>query len=212
MLRQQSYYKLFVFLCVIYMLYALVMNLVVHPNAETFLSHKTDLSHELKPQIWLKVMYVHVAFACLSMASGLINFVSRNHEKHRRFHRKNGYFYVFSVFMVVLTSGYMAPYATGGRVSSVGLNVLSMIWMAATVIAIVHIRKKRTIQHRRWMIRSYAFCFTNLLIHLFTSALHQAGVDYVNSYMIGLYGAIATVLVAPEVIFRVQGRRKTTGR
>ncbi|REE83882.1 putative membrane protein DUF2306 [Paenibacillus taihuensis] len=206
MVRHPSYYKLFVYLCVIYILYALVINLVVHPGAATFLSHKTDLSHELKPQIWLKVMYVHVAFGCLAMASGLVNFVSRNYEKHRKFHRVNGYFYTASVFLVVLSSGYMAPCATGGRVSSVGLNVLSMIWMAVTVIAIVHVRKKRIVQHRRWMVRSYAFCFTNLLIHLFSSVLHQSGVDYVNSYIIGLYGAIAVVLAAPAVIFRVQGK------
>ncbi|SEO80941.1 DUF2306 domain-containing protein [Paenibacillus sp. OV219] len=209
MVWRQSIYKLFAFLCVIYILYALVINLFVHPGAEAFLSHKIGSEHEVKPGIWLKVMSIHVGFACIAMASGLINLVSRNSEKHRRFHRLNGYVYVVSVVLVDLSSGYMAPFATGGKISSMGFNLLNMLWMAITVTAIVHVRKKRIVQHRRWMVRSYAICFTNLLIHLFTFLLHKMiGITYVTSYIIGLYGAIALLLVLPEVIFRVSKRKK----
>ncbi|AZN39009.1 DUF2306 domain-containing protein [Paenibacillus albus] len=204
MIRRQSIPALFALLCVIYILYALVINLIVHPNAETFLSHKIGSEHVVKPAVWLKVMNVHVGFACVAMASGLINFVSRNYEKRRRFHRLNGYVYVIAVVLVDLSSGYMAPYATGGKISSIGFNLLNMIWMAITVTAIVQIRKKRILQHRRWMVRSYAFCFTNLLIHLFTIVLHQwIGITYVTSYTIGLYGSIVLLLALPEVLFRI---------
>lgn len=41
----------------------------------------------------------------------------------------------------------------------------SSIWLVITTIALIHIFKKRIVQHRRWMIRSYVFCFTNMLIH-----------------------------------------------
>ncbi|WP_442956022.1 DUF2306 domain-containing protein [Paenibacillus sp. MMO-177] len=139
------------------------------------------------------------------MASGLLNFWAASYKKSPRLHRLNGYVYVSSVLLVVLTSGYMAPYATGGKISSMGFNLLNLIWLAVTTTAIVHIRKKRISQHRRWMIRSYAFCFTNLLIHLFTSVLHgMIGITYVTSYTTGLYGAILCILVVPEVIFRIE--------
>lgn len=207
--RKQFFYKMIACVSIVYILYALVNNFVIDPDAEKFLSHKVDLEHELKARIWLTVMYIHVGFACIAMATGLFNFSNRSYEKHRRFHRVNGYVYVSSVLVVVLTSGYMAPYATGGKISSMGFNLLNMLWLIFTAAALVHIFKKRIPQHRRWMIRSYAFCFTNMLIHLFTFVLnHFAGIDYSNSYTLGLYGTIVLLLIVPEVFLRVEKRKR----
>jgi len=201
--RHPSFYALVALVC-IPILYALGNISIVDPGAEVFRSHKTGLTRELKPHIWLPVMYTHVAFACVAAVSGLINFANRGVETHRRFHRVNGYVYVSSVLAVVLTSGYMAPYATGGKISSVGFNLLNMVWLAVTAIALIHIWNKRVVRHRRWMIRSYAFCFTNALIHLLAFVLHQwIGIAYATSYTIGIYGAIVLLLAAPEAIFRV---------
>ena len=201
--RRQSLYKPIACVVALYILYALVNNYLMNPNAEAFLSHKTDLERELNTRAWLTVMYVHVAFACVAMAGGLVNFAQWSHKQHRRFHRLNGYVYVTSVLVVVLTSGYMAPYATGGKISSMGFNLLNMIWLVFTTIAVVHILKKRIVQHRRWMIRSYAFCFTNMLIHLLTFVCHDLiGVDYATGYTIGLYGSIALLLIVPELVIR----------
>ncbi|KGP78836.1 MULTISPECIES: DUF2306 domain-containing protein [unclassified Paenibacillus] len=185
--------------------YALVKNYWIDPEASSFLSHKTGLKRELHLPIWLNVMYVHVAFACLAMASGLVNFSNRIFEKSRRFHRINGYVYIVSVVLVVLTSGYMAPYATGGKISSMGFNVLNIIWLFITITALIQIKQKRMIQHRNWMVRSYAFCFTNMLIHLITSLLHQGfGMIFATSYTIGIYGSIALLLFIPEWFIRMK--------
>ncbi|MDD9271624.1 DUF2306 domain-containing protein [Paenibacillus sp. GCM10023248] len=203
----RHFYKIIACVCTLYILYALINNFIINPGAETFLSHKADLERELKPRIWLTVMYIHVGFACIAMASGLVNFASRSYVKHRTLHRLNGYVYAASVLAVVLTSGYMAPFATGGKISSMGFNLLNILWLIFTAAALIHIFKKRIPQHRRWMIRSYAFCFTNMLIHLFTFGLNQvAGVEYSTSYTIGLYGSIVLLLAAPEALFRIEKR------
>jgi Predicted membrane protein len=208
--KRLSYFKLFAYFCVSYILYALVINYIVDPGAETFLNHKTDPTRELKASAWLMVLYIHIAFACVAMASGLVGFWTRSDEKHQRLHRLNGYVYVSSVLLVVLTSGYMAPYATGGTISSIGFNLLNLIWLAITTAAIVHIRKKHVPQHRRWMIRSYAFCFTNMLIHLLTFVLHgMIGITYATSYTLGLYGTIILLLAAPELILRMKSNHKS---
>lgn len=192
---------------ILFIVYALVKNYWIDPEASGFLSHKTGLKRELHLPIWLNVMYVHVAFACLAMASGLVNFSNRIFEKRRRFHRINGYVYIVSVVLVVLTSGYMAPYATGGKISSMGFNALNIIWLFITITALIQIKQKRMIQHRNWMIRSYAFCFTNMLIHLITSLFHRGfGLDYATSYTIGIYGSIALLLAIPEFIIRQKKR------
>lgn len=189
-----------------FIIYTLVDNYIIDPGAESFLSHKTVLRRELNLPAWLNVMRVHVAFACIAMATGLLNFSNRMFAKSRKFHRINGYLYLVSVLLVVLTSGYMAPYATGGKISSMGFNALNILWLLITVIALVQIKKKRINRHRNWMIRSYAFCFTNMLIHLITILFHDGlGLIYATSYTIGVYGSIVLLLVVPAVIIRTIG-------
>ncbi|NEN81354.1 DUF2306 domain-containing protein [Paenibacillus elgii] len=195
---------------ILFILYALVNNYIVDPGAESFLSHKTGLKRALNLPVWLNVMYVHVAFACIAMAAGLLNFSNRILEKSRKFHRINGYVYLVSVLLVVLTSGYMAPYATGGKISSMAFNVLNVIWLFITIMALVQIKMKRIIRHRNWMIRSYAFCFTNMFIHLITFLFHQGfGLVYATSYTIGVYGSIVLLLVIPDIVIRMNGTSTT---
>ncbi|MHA2857215.1 DUF2306 domain-containing protein [Paenibacillus lautus] len=209
MKKRKSLYRLLACVSLVFILYALVKNYWIDPGAAGFLSRKTGLKRELNLPVWLNVMYVHVGFACLAMATGLINFSNRMFEKSLRFHRFNGYVYLVSVLLVVLTSGYMAPYATGGKISSMGFNALNLIWLFVTIMALIQIKRKRIDRHRNWMIRSYAFCFTNLLIHLITSLVHQGlGMVYATSYTIGLYGSIALLILIPEIIIRAKRTEK----
>lgn len=196
-------YAILACICLVFIIYTMVCNYITDPGAKEFLSHKTGLTRELKLPVWLTVMRVHVAFACIAMAAGLLNFSNRIFAKSRKFHRINGYLYLFSVLLVVLTSGYMAPYATGGKINSIGFNAINMIWMFITMMALIQIKKKRVIRHRNWMIRSYAFCFTNMLIHLTTFLFQKGfGFEYTSSYTIGVYVSILLLLVIPNVILR----------
>ncbi|UFJ39459.1 DUF2306 domain-containing protein [Brevibacillus humidisoli] len=203
---RKTLYGLLACVSILFILYALVDNYVIDPGAERFVAQKTGLKRELNLPVWLTVMHVHVATACTALAAGLLNFSHRIFEKSRTFHRMNGYVYFVSVFVVVLTSGYMAPYATGGKISSIGFNTLNILWLFITIMAFVQIKKKRIIQHRNWMIRSYAFCFTNLVIHGIRLLLQGFGLVYATSYTIGVYGSIALLLVIPEIIIRSIGQ------
>ncbi|TBL72646.1 DUF2306 domain-containing protein [Paenibacillus thalictri] len=192
----------------VFVVYAVYVNFIYDPQAAGFLSHKTDLKRPLNVPVWLKIMNVHVVFACIAMLSGLINFSNRIIAKHRKFHRINGYLYLVSVIMVDLTSGFMAPYSTGGKLNSIAFNMLNIVWLLMTVTAIVQIRKKQVVKHRKWMIRSYAFCFTNMCIHLITAFLHDGfGIAYSTSYTIGVYGTIVLLPIAAEVVIRTVFRK-----
>ncbi|MCY9691413.1 DUF2306 domain-containing protein [Paenibacillus alginolyticus] len=207
MKKRKTLYGILAAVSILFILYTLADNYMIDPRAEGFLSHKTGLRRELNLPVWLNVMHLHVACACIAMAAGLLNFSNRIFEKSRKFHRINGYVYLVSVLLVVITSGYMAPYATGGKISSMGFNALNIIWLLITIMALVQIKKKRMIRHRNWMIRSYAFCFTNMSIHLITSLFHQGfGLIYVTSYTIGVYGSIVLLLLIPNFIIRTIGQ------
>lgn len=187
----------------IYILNTLVQNLLIDPYRTEFLSHKTDVRDSFNPSVWLTVMYVHVIFACAAALAGALNFYIKTADNHKRFHRLNGYVYVVCVLAVTLTSGYMAPYSTGGKMISVPFNMVNIFWPAITVISILLAKRKQFVKHRNWMIRSYMFCFTNLFIHFILSICSKGmGLSYETSYAIGVYGAIGMNVAIAELIIR----------
>lgn len=193
-------YVLLLFAAAAFVVYALYKNILQDPEASDFLSHKGGSAHPIRLPVWLSVMRVHLAFACLAMLSGAVNFSSWVRRRYRRFHKRNGYAYLVAVLAVSLTSGYMAPNATGGEAVSFAFNMLNIIWPAFTVLAILNIRRKRIERHRQWMARSYAFCFTNLAVHSLAFALDRwTGLPYPEAYAAAVYGAIALLLIAGEV-------------
>ncbi|WP_082562614.1 MULTISPECIES: DUF2306 domain-containing protein [unclassified Paenibacillus] len=202
--RTKSYaYPLLLAAIIIYMVYILLTNLFFDPQATAFLTHKMNLKRPMNLPIWLNVMHIHVGAACLAMLTGALNFSSTILRKARIFHRVNGYLYVIFVFVVVLTSGYMAPYSTGGKINSMAFNLVSIVWLAMTITAIVQIKRKQVSKHRKWMVRSYAFCFTNMFIHLISFILHEGvGLRYESSYTFGIYGAILLNFILAELVIR----------
>ncbi|MWV43146.1 DUF2306 domain-containing protein [Paenibacillus sp. HJL G12] len=204
MSKSKLSYVLMLAIVAIFILYIAFVQWIQDPEAAVFLGSKTNLNHPLNKNLWLTVMRVHVVFACIGMVSGAVNFSDRFRRTNRKFHRLNGYWYLVTVMLVGLTSGYMAPYATGGRGVSIAFNVLTMLWPAFTVIAILQIRKKRIQSHQKWMIRSYAYCFTNLTVHLLTSFFQaSAGWSYADSYRVSVYMTIPLLYFIAEIVIRM---------
>ncbi|TDF92152.1 DUF2306 domain-containing protein [Paenibacillus piri] len=187
----------------VFIVYVMYTNYIRDPQAVDFLSHKLNLKRPIQLPVWLSVMKVHLAFASLAMVSGAANFSSTVYRNHRTFHKFNGYAYLISVVIVIVSSGYMAPYATGGKPVSIAFNLLNIVWLCLTAAAIVKIKKKQIHHHRKWMVRSYAFCFTNMFIHMLTAAFHEGmGLSYSTSYMAGVYGSIVLLFMLAEVVNR----------
>lgn len=203
MFKSKRLYQLMLIVSVFFIIFVLYKNFIRDPQAIEFLSHKADLNRPVPIPLWLNIMYIHVVVACIAMVSGAMNFSNAMMAKYRKYHRFNGYVYVISVLLVVLTSGYMAPYSTGGKLNSVAFNILNIIWPLMTLIALIKIKKKQINHHRKWMVRSYAFCFTNMFIHIFTFVLHHGlGITYSTSYTIGIYTTIPILFLIAEFVIR----------
>ncbi|MBB6671927.1 DUF2306 domain-containing protein [Cohnella nanjingensis] len=197
-------YRIVAALAAGFVVWTLLNRLVFDPQAASFLSHKTALAHPLRLPVWLRVLDIHIVAACLALLAGALNFSDRLLRNHRLLHRVTGYVYIVSVLAVCVTSGYMAPYATGGRAVSMAFNLMNMAWIAMTVTALVQIRRRRVDKHRRWMVRSYAFCFTNLSIHALTWTLTRLlGLSYEAGYASSVFGTIVLLGLAAELVIRL---------
>lgn len=203
MLKKKYLYPLMIMILAVYIVYVLYINFIHDPQATRFLIHKTNLPRPINLPVWLNVMYVHVIFGCLAILTGAINFSTNMLKRSRKLHRINGYLYIVSVMIVVLTSGYMAPTSTGGKINSWAFNMINIFWPWMTLLALVRIKQKDVNNHRKWMVRSYAFCFTNLFIHLITSIFYYGvGMPYATAYTIGVYGTIFVNFALAEMVIR----------
>lgn len=214
----QLYKLLFVFIG-IYVLYVLIQNFIIDPQAEHFRSFKTVFSDMYDPEVWLIVMRIHIVTATIAWIAGALNFSTNLLKRRRNLHRVLGYLFIVCVVLTVITSGYMAPNATGGKISSYGFNLMNILWLTLTITALVQIRKGNVIKHRKWMIRSYMFTFTNFFIHFILFAGHTVGgLDYVSTYQFAVYASIFLNLFIAEwinlTLFRkppgVASRRKSS--
>jgi uncharacterized membrane protein len=202
-MKSKYLYITMIVISLVYILYVTYSNFFYDPLAADFLSHKLKLNHPINIPVWLNVMHIHVVCACLAMVTGAINFSNGILRRNRKLHRLNGYLYVVFIFVVCGTSGFMAPYSTGGRMNSIAFNLVNIIWFAMTITALVQIKRKQVNRHRKWMVRSYAFCFTNMFIHMLTFVFYNGfGLQYDISYTIGVYGTILLNFILAEFVIR----------
>lgn len=183
---------------------------ILDHHATHVLIHKINI--QFNKSLWLTILDIHIISTSLTILTGLLGFSKRIRIRNKALHRWIGYLYIIMVMIGSLTAGYLAPYATGGRLDSVGFNLLNIVWLVTTGMAWIKIRKKQTLLHRIWMIRSYSLCFANTTIHVvMLIATSLFSLHYVRAYEIGVWSCWIINLAIAEVIIRMTNlnKRKT---
>jgi uncharacterized membrane protein len=98
----------------------------------------------------------HVLAAFLALLIGPINFSTRIRQQHLRLHRVLGRIYVISVVIGAVTGVTLAS----GRPGLPGTAMQAAAWIVCTTAALITARNGQIVQHRQWMVRSYAVTFT----------------------------------------------------
>jgi hypothetical protein len=76
--------------------------------------------------------------------------------RYLKLHRALGRVYVVSVFIGALTGIALAA----GRPGMPGTSMQAAAWIVCTTAALITARNRQIVQHRQWMVRSYAVTFT----------------------------------------------------
>ena len=98
----------------------------------------------------------HTLAGIFALLIGPINFSSRIRQRHLKFHPVLGRIYVISVFIGAATGVALAS----GRPGFPGTCGQAAAWVVCTTAAFITARNRQIVQHRQWMIRSYAVTFT----------------------------------------------------
>lgn len=81
-------------------------------------------------------------------------------------HRLLGLAYVGAVCLSVIGAGLILPFALGGPVAIGGFLLLTVFWLSCTTMGLVAAMSRDTVEHRAWMMRSYALTLAGVSLRL----------------------------------------------
>ncbi len=145
---------------------------------------------------WNLAFYIHIFLGGLALLIGWTQFSPKIRARKLNLHRQIGKVYVISSLLSALTSLYIAFYATGGLITSLGFICLSIIWFYTTLASYLHIKKGKIANHEKMMIYSYASCFAAVTLRIWLPLLVILFNDFIPAYKI-----VACLCWIPNLLF-----------
>src|SRR5665213_2396912 len=132
--------------------------LFVFITSEVLLIADYPMYHAYRLQVIAdrQLLIPHTLAGIFALLIGPINFSSRIRQRHLQLHRVLGRIYVVSVFVGAATGVALA----WGRPGLPGTSMQAAAWIVCTSAALIAARNRQIVQHRQWMVRSYAVTFT----------------------------------------------------
>lgn len=164
------------------------------PEARGLFTSKPDWL--LNSSWYVPLFMVHIGFGAIAILSGSTQFFEKLRQKRLNLHRTLGKVYVASVLPSGIAGFVVAFYATGAWYSQAGFIGLAAGWLICTIVAYTTIRKGDVQQHRKWMMRSYAFCFAFVTFRIYLGLGTAAGIPF-NDF----YSYLGFLCWVPNLIF-----------
>ncbi len=102
--------------------------------------------------------------------------------RHRNLHNRIGMVYVAAALLSAIAGFYLAFFATGGIISTIGFGTLAIIWFSVTFYAFIAIKNKDIAKHQRMMVYCYAACFAAVTLRLWLPVLQFLLGDFIIAY------------------------------
>jgi hypothetical protein len=161
----------------------------------------------LQSKVWNTAFYLHIIFGGVSLLLGWSQFLKKFRNRNLSFHRTLGKSYLISVAVSGLCGLYIAFFATGGLISSLGFGGLALAWLYTTSSAYRSILSRDIDTHEKWMIRSYALTFAAVTLRIWLPLSMIAGLEFIPAYqVISWLCWVPNLLVAEMIIRRISAR------
>lgn len=165
-----------------------------------FLKVKQDYIHI---QVWRIAFYTHVFSSIFILSAGFTQFSSYVLKHYRKLHKLAGKIYAYNILFINFPAGMvMAIYANGLFPSKIAFIILDCLWFWFTYKAIVAVKQKDIVTHKKFMIRSYALTFSAITLRVWKIVLsHSFNIEPLTLYMIDAWiGFIPNLLLAEWLI------------
>lgn len=173
-----------------------------HSNV-AFLNIKQTEVHEVP--FYLAIFYTHVLSAIFVLLAGFTQFNTTVLNKYPKIHRNIGKLYVFVILLLASPSGFfIGLHANGGLYSKISFVTLAILWFYFTLKGFISIKNKQILQHKSYMLRSFALTFSAITLRFWKVILvylfHPSPMDVYQ--IIAWLGWIPNILIVEYYIYR----------
>ena len=154
--------------------------------------------------VWKTAFYIHVFSAIISLLAGFTQFSPQLLRDNPKVHRLIGKIYVANILLINFPVGLiMGVYANGGLPGKTAFLLLDTLWFFFTLKAYTSVRNRQFVDHKNYMIRSYAMTFSAFTLRSWKLILSNTiNIDLTELYVIDAWLAFLPNLVIAEIIIR----------
>lgn len=127
-------------------------------------------------------LMIHVGGAATALLLGPLQFSTRLRNRFRSIHHWIGRVYVVSCLVGGIAGFALAVGTVTGSISTLGFGSLAILWIITTSLAWRRAMQGRFIEHRAWMIRSFALTFAAVTLRLYLPFVAFLSIPFVNGY------------------------------
>ena len=166
-----------------------------------FLQYKQAYIHN---PVWIAAFYTHIFTSILALMAGFTQFSDVFMKKYRPWHRRIGRIYAYNILLVNFPAGMiLAINANGLLPSKIAFTLLDCLWFWFTWKAVAAARQHRFVEHKQYMIRSFALTFSAITLRSWKIILmHTFHPDPLRLYMIDAWMGFVPNLLFAEMLIR----------
>ncbi|MGI8951461.1 MAG: DUF2306 domain-containing protein [Chitinophagaceae bacterium] len=185
----------------------------LYPSIYFFMNRKFGILQSksdavLSNVFWNIEFYTHITLGGIALLIGWTQFSLKQRTNKLKLHRQIGTVYVIAALFSAEAAVYVAFYAQGGMIASLGFICLGIIWFYTTLCAYIEIKNKRILEHQKMMIYSYAACFSAVTLRIYLPALTILLHNFIKAYLIVAWLCwIPNIIVAYFLVQRL-GKQK----
>jgi len=150
------------------------------------------------------MLLMHVSAAPVALALGAFQVMPRFRRNKRALHRWMGRIYGVAVLVGGIGAMGIALNAIGGFWAQVGFSALGVLWLGTTALAIWMAVNSRFVEHRIWILRSFALTFSAVTLRLQLVGFEIAGLPYEQSSVWLAYTCWIPNLIVAEYLIRTR--------
>lgn len=155
-------------------------------------------------------LVAHILAAALALVLMPFQFWSRLRNRRRNLHRWTGRIYAMAVLVGGISGIALALNTASGPLAASGFGLLGIVWIAATVVAVLAALRRDFPTHRRWMIYSAAMTFAAVTLRIQIPLAMIGGLSFETSYPVIAWSAWVPNVVAVHIWMWFQNRRSST--
>jgi len=183
-----------------------LLSLGIVGYASRYLLHPPTTPQEaLGNALGVPWLFVHVTGAVVALLLGSLQFLPG--LRRIAAHRWIGRVYVLGCLVGGVAGLVLAPGSFAGPIATAGFAGLGMSWIAVNLLGWRAAMDRRFVEHRRWMIRSWALTLAAVTLRLYLPTVQVLDLPFLPWYRAISFLCWVPNLLVAEVWLRTDARR-----